>query len=71
LINTSLSNDLAIGCDVLATANISFESLYNPIVVINVFGSFSKDDSANELSEPLTNVGLFEKLNSLFVALTK
>ena len=71
MINTSLSNDLAIGWDVLATANISLESLYNPIVVINVFGSFSKDDSTNELSEPVTNDGLLEKLNSLFVALIK
>ena len=68
MINTSLSNDLAIGCDVLISGGIvSFESLYKPTVVMKVLGSLSNDDSTNELSEPLTNVGLLEKLNSLFV----
>jgi len=71
LINTSLSNDLGIGCDVLATANNSFASLNKPTVVIYERGSLSKVDSANEPSEPVTNVGLLEKLNSLLVALTK
>ena len=71
MINTSLSNDLAIGCEVLATAIISFASLYKPTVVINVFGSLSKVDSAKVPSVPVTYVGLFEKLNSLLVALTK
>jgi hypothetical protein len=60
LINTSLSNDFGTGCDVLATAISSLASLYNPTVVINVLGSFSNVDSANLLSEPVTNVGLLE-----------
>jgi hypothetical protein len=38
---------------------------------MKVLGSLSKVDSVNEPSEPVANVGLFEKLNSLFVALTK
>ena len=42
------------------TANNSFESLYKPTVVMKVLGSLSNDDSTNELSEPLTNVGLLE-----------
>jgi hypothetical protein len=65
LINISLSNDLGTGWDVFATANISFESLYNPTVEINVLGSVSKLDSANEPSEPVTNVGLFEQTNDV------
>ena len=70
MINTSLSNDLAIGCDVLAAIN-SFESLYKPTVVINVLGSVSNVDSENVPSVPVVYVGLLEKLNSLFVGLTK
>jgi hypothetical protein len=50
---------------------ISTIGLFNDSNEIKVLGSVSKVDSANEPSEPVTNVGLFEKLNSLFVALMK
>ena len=67
MINTSLSNDFGIGCDVLGNAINSFESLYKPTVVINVLGSVSNVDSENVPSVPVVYVGLLEKLNSLFV----
>jgi len=67
----SLENVLSNGLLNLATANNSLLSLYNPTVVINVLGSLKYVGCTKEPSEAVKKVGLVEKLNCLFPALTK
>ena len=59
LTKDSLVKSLANGFDNLAVANNSFESLYNPIVVINTLGLLAIESNCNTPSD-LVNDGLVE-----------